>query len=548
MPFDPDKEARGTTYETLQVVSLVVGAVGLATGIVLYATTRGRATVAPVALAWADRGDRAGPFLTVMRAPLRRTSTLPIGHRAAGAGRRVRRARAATAPSIEDGTLECASGDRCPRGFVCRVSVNLCFRRSSRRRHDGRQPGQRAGQAGRSPPPTSRPGTTRFRTSRWSTTRLPMWRRTAATRRPRSHRPTSPLGPMSPDLAPPDVAPDVPFERRRAQTAATPRTTDRPARSRPSARRNIASTASAATKPAPTGAGPATSAPRPGPARRSRRGRRTARRASCAGSGICGAGACSAASATACAYPGDEITCRSASCSGATFTARAGCNGAGSCPAPTTSSCGDLACNASGTACLTTCTADNQCVTAARPYCDARRLRQRPRERRPLRDRRRVREPALRRRILLQRRLPVALPGVRRDRPRGKLLARRERHAVRRPSRLRRGGGLRGLLQRPRLGAVLLPGVDQELRLPERDLQRDLQRNRSMPDAGGDLSVNGPARLLERGRPGSRRSPDAGFTHATGRHGPRRADVPQADAGSGRAHLEHRPTARRERG
>jgi hypothetical protein len=47
--FDPDKESRGTTYQTLQVVSLVTGAVGLATGIVLYATTRGRALVAPVA-------------------------------------------------------------------------------------------------------------------------------------------------------------------------------------------------------------------------------------------------------------------------------------------------------------------------------------------------------------------------------------------------------------------------------------------------------------------------------------------------------------------
>ena len=50
VPFDPDKEARGMTYETLQVVSLVVGGAGLATGIVLYATTRGRATVQPVAL------------------------------------------------------------------------------------------------------------------------------------------------------------------------------------------------------------------------------------------------------------------------------------------------------------------------------------------------------------------------------------------------------------------------------------------------------------------------------------------------------------------
>jgi len=46
-PFDPDKESRGTTYATLQVIGLVAGAVGLATGIVLYASTRGRVRVEP---------------------------------------------------------------------------------------------------------------------------------------------------------------------------------------------------------------------------------------------------------------------------------------------------------------------------------------------------------------------------------------------------------------------------------------------------------------------------------------------------------------------
>lgn len=92
-------------------------------------------------------------------------------------------------------------------------------------------------------------------------------------------------------------------------------------------------------------------------------------RSPCAGSGAC-AGSCTSASATACTYPGDEVTCRSASCAGATFTARAGCNAAGSCADPATTSCGDLVCNAAGTACLSTCTSDNQCATAARPYCD----------------------------------------------------------------------------------------------------------------------------------------------------------------------------------
>jgi hypothetical protein len=48
-PFDPDKESRGTTYATLQVIGLAAGAVGLAAGIVLYATTRGRVTIEPAA-------------------------------------------------------------------------------------------------------------------------------------------------------------------------------------------------------------------------------------------------------------------------------------------------------------------------------------------------------------------------------------------------------------------------------------------------------------------------------------------------------------------
>src|ERR1051325_11266570 len=32
-------------------------------------------------------------------------------------------------PSIQDGTLSCASGDRCPHGFVCRTEVHLCYRK-----------------------------------------------------------------------------------------------------------------------------------------------------------------------------------------------------------------------------------------------------------------------------------------------------------------------------------------------------------------------------------------------------------------------------------
>ena len=47
--FDPAKESRGTTYESLQVVGLIAGAVGLTAGIVLYVTNPRRARVEPTA-------------------------------------------------------------------------------------------------------------------------------------------------------------------------------------------------------------------------------------------------------------------------------------------------------------------------------------------------------------------------------------------------------------------------------------------------------------------------------------------------------------------
>jgi hypothetical protein len=48
VPFDPDKESRGLTYEKAQLITLVLGAIGVATGVALYATSRGRVTVEPV--------------------------------------------------------------------------------------------------------------------------------------------------------------------------------------------------------------------------------------------------------------------------------------------------------------------------------------------------------------------------------------------------------------------------------------------------------------------------------------------------------------------
>jgi hypothetical protein len=47
-PFDPDKESRGMGFEKAQIISLVVGAICVATGVALYATSRGRVTTEPV--------------------------------------------------------------------------------------------------------------------------------------------------------------------------------------------------------------------------------------------------------------------------------------------------------------------------------------------------------------------------------------------------------------------------------------------------------------------------------------------------------------------
>jgi len=48
-PFDPGKESRGLAYERLQIISLVAGGVAVAAGAVVYATTRRRVAVEPVA-------------------------------------------------------------------------------------------------------------------------------------------------------------------------------------------------------------------------------------------------------------------------------------------------------------------------------------------------------------------------------------------------------------------------------------------------------------------------------------------------------------------
>ena len=88
----------------------------------------------------------------------------------------------------------------------------------------------------------------------------------------------------------------------------------------------------------------------------------------CGGSGAC-AGSCTAASRTACTFPGAASTCRAQSCSGNTLTPAASCDGAGACAVPASSTCtASLACNAAGSSCLTACQRDADCI-APLPYC-----------------------------------------------------------------------------------------------------------------------------------------------------------------------------------
>jgi hypothetical protein len=86
--------------------------------------------------------------------------------------------------------------------------------------------------------------------------------------------------------------------------------------------------------------------------------------ASCTVGGACGATGCS--DAGACLYPPSK--CSAESCAGGVQTNAATCSG-GSCPAATTQPCAPYTCNAGGTACYTSCTADGDCVSGY--YCNA---------------------------------------------------------------------------------------------------------------------------------------------------------------------------------
>jgi hypothetical protein len=78
----------------------------------------------------------------------------------------------------------------------------------------------------------------------------------------------------------------------------------------------------------------------------------------CTGTSAACAGTCNGSAA--CTYPGATVTCAATTCSSSMLSVHK-CDGAGTCKT-TTSSCGRFTCNAGGTACLTSCTVDTQCI------------------------------------------------------------------------------------------------------------------------------------------------------------------------------------------
>jgi hypothetical protein len=91
-------------------------------------------------------------------------------------------------------------------------------------------------------------------------------------------------------------------------------------------------------------------------------------RASCASDGSACAGACDGTNRTACAYPGNSVQCRQASCANAVAVLPAYCRGDGSCPAEQTVDCAPEECE--GDRCArAACTVDTDCNTGE--FCAA---------------------------------------------------------------------------------------------------------------------------------------------------------------------------------
>ncbi|MGH2534462.1 MAG: hypothetical protein ACRDJW_19515 [Thermomicrobiales bacterium] len=90
-------------------------------------------------------------------------------------------------------------------------------------------------------------------------------------------------------------------------------------------------------------------------------------RTACPGSGPCAA-SCDGQTTSHCAnFPDGETACGASTCSDGWQTFYA-CGGGGTCH-PTTTNCGLFACNQESTACLTSCTSNEDCVGAA--FCSA---------------------------------------------------------------------------------------------------------------------------------------------------------------------------------
>jgi MYXO-CTERM domain-containing protein len=89
-------------------------------------------------------------------------------------------------------------------------------------------------------------------------------------------------------------------------------------------------------------------------------------RTACTTDGSACGGRCNGSTTNACTYPGNLVSCRTASCASGTATLAATCNGSGTCPLHT-QACNPYVCGP--TACLTSCTLDSQCTSG--DHCNA---------------------------------------------------------------------------------------------------------------------------------------------------------------------------------
>ena len=90
-------------------------------------------------------------------------------------------------------------------------------------------------------------------------------------------------------------------------------------------------------------------------------------RPSCTNDGSGCGGVCDGVDTSVCAYPAQETSCRSGSCTGGVAILGASCDGNGHCPGEQTQGCGSFACGA--TACNGDCQSDADCATGS--YCAA---------------------------------------------------------------------------------------------------------------------------------------------------------------------------------